>query len=806
MRSLPRHPLLSTALATAFGSTLALHSPFASAQAPIQATAQVFDINVPAQPLAGALNEFSRQTGLPIFAAGELVSGLQSRAVAARLPLDQALHQMLSGTPLEAVHMASGGFSIRRSPPPLAQDSTLPTVLVRDDAFRESATGPVQGYVASRSATGTKTDTPLIETPQSISVVGAEEIDTLKSQSIQDALGYVAGVSRFEGLSRVQDTIYIRGFQAQAGTGSVYRDGTKYTVNAFNGKQEIYGLERIEVLKGAASVLYGSAGPGGIINMVSKQPTSTPLHELNLELGSFGRKQISGDFGGPLDKDGEWSYRMTFLQRDSNTFVDYVRDDRTFIAPALKWQPNASTSLTLLADYQKDKTNYVYWLPAQGTIFPTIYGKIPRNRFTGEPGYSKFDMERYSIGYLFEHAFNDNLKLRNSLRYFHSNSDFPQVWVSGLAADQRTSAFRGGTLRWERSSSLVADTSLQYQAKHGNVEHTVLVGFDYTRPKNQSERYDRTAGSIDYYNPVYGSALGEPTRDNWWSYNADTRQLGVYAQDQMKIADKWVALIGGRYDHASDNQSNLFTGEKAVDNEKNKAFTGRAGLVYLADNGLAPFFSFSQSFEPTSGRDRLGSRFDPSKGTQYEIGTRYQPPGSSTLISAALYQLTRQNVSVADPVDPTYSAQIGEVRSRGFELEARTRVGRNANLIAAYAYTDARTTQASPLQPSQVGMRSPGIPYHQLSLWGDYNFGRFGMPNLKVGAGMRYQGETKPNVGTFDVPSFTLFDAMVSYTTGPWRLALNVTNLFDKTYVGSCTTGCFYGEPRKAIATATYRW
>ncbi|MBB1650689.1 MAG: TonB-dependent siderophore receptor [Delftia acidovorans] len=806
MRSLPRHHLLSTALATAFGSTLMLHSPLASAQPQAQATAQVFDIDVPAQPLAGALNELSRQTGLPVFASGELLSGLQSRAVTARLTPEQALHQMLSDTSLEAVRTASGGFSIRRSPSPSAQGATLPTVLVREDALRESATGPIQGYVASRSATGTKTDTPLIETPQSISVVGAEEIDTMKSQSIQDALGYVAGVSRFEGLSRVQDTIYIRGFQAQAATGSVYRDGTKYTVNAFNGKQEIYGLERIEVLKGAASVLYGSAGPGGIINMVSKRPTSTPLHELNLELGSFGRKQISGDFGGPLDKDGDWSYRMTFLQRDSNTFVDHVRDDRTFIAPALKWQPNASTSLTLLADYQKDKTNYVYWLPAQGTIFPTIYGKIPRNRFTGEPGYSKFDVERYSIGYLFEHAFNDKLKLRNSLRYFHANSDFPQVWVSGLAADQRTSAFRGGTLRWERSSSLVADTSLQYQAKHGNIEHTVLVGFDYTRPKNQSERYDRTAGNIDYYNPIYGGALGEPTRDNWWSYNADTRQVGLYVQDQMKIADKWVALVGGRYDYARDNQSNLFTGEKSIDNEKNKAFTGRAGLVYLADNGLAPFLSFSQSFEPTSGRDRLGSRFDPSTGTQYEIGTRYQPPGSSTLISASLYQLTRQNVSVTDPVDPTYSAQIGEVRSRGFELEARTSVGRNANLIAAYAYTDARTTQASPLQPSQVGMRSPGIPYHQFSIWGDYNFGRFGMPNLKVGAGMRYQGETKPNAGNFDVPSFTLFDAMVSYTTGPWRLALNVTNLFDKTYVGSCTTGCFYGEPRKAIATATYRW
>lgn len=806
MRHLARQPLISLVLATAVGTTLASASPPATAQTAAPGAAPVFDIHVPAQALASALNELSRQTGTQVFAAGDLVSKVTAKAVRGRLTAEQALRAMLQGSSLEATPTGTGGFAIRRAVEPLQSHDSLPTVTVTASSEHETASGPVTGYVAKRSGTGTKTDTPIIETPQSISVVGAEEIETLKAQSIQDTLGYVAGVSRFEGLSRVQDTIYLRGFQAQAGTGSIYRDGSKYTVNPFNGKQEIYGLERIEVLKGATSVLYGAAGPGGIINMVSKRPTSTSQHEVNVELGSFQRKQLSGDFSGPLDKQGVWSYRLSFVQRDSDTFIDYVPDKRTFVAPALKWQPNASTSLTLLADYQKDKTNYVYWLPAEGTVFSTPFGRIPRNRYTGEPGYSKFDMHRYSAGYLFEHAFSEQLKLNHSLRYFRSRSDFPQVWVSGVGDDGRSTAYRGGSLRWERSSSLVADTSLQYHASHGAVQHTAVIGLDYAHPKNQSERYDRTADNIDYYQPVYGSPLGPPERDDWWSYNYDTKQLGIYVQDQMKIADKWVVLLGGRYDHARTNQSNLFTGEKSIDNEKDTAFTGRAGLVYLADNGLAPFFSFSQSFEPTSGRDRLGARFAPSKGTQFEIGVRYQPKGSDTLLSAAVYQLTRKNVTVDDPIDPTFSAQIGKVRSRGVELEARTRIGRNANLIAAYAYTDARTTRASPLQPSQVGLRSPGIPFHQFSVWGDYNLGSFGLPQLKVGGGMRYQSETRPNSGNFNAPAFTLFDAMVSYQTGPWRLALNVTNLLDKTYVGSCTTGCFYGEPRKIIATATYRW
>ena len=802
MRSLPRQHLLSAALAAAFGTTTLCALP-AAAQPAAQAPSQAFDIHVPAQPLATALNELSRQTQTQVFAAGDLVSGLNSRAVSGKLSVEQALRDMLAGSSLEASRTANGGFAIRRL---VSGSTTLPVVNVLAAHEGESPTGPLQGYVAKRSATGTKTDTPLIETPQSISIVGAEEIEVLKSQNLQDALGYVAGVSRSEGLDRTSDTLIVRGFQLD-GNGNQYRDGTKYTVNIFNGQQEPYGLERIELLKGAASVLYGSAAPGGIINTVSKRPTSPPLHELNVEVGSFSRKQVSGDFGGPLDKDGEWSYRLTFLKRDSNSFVDYTPDDRLFIAPALKWQPNAATSLTILADYQKDSSAYVYGLPEEGTILPNINGRLPRNLFVGEPGYDKFELNRFSTGYLFEHAFNDRVKLRNSLRYMKADNEYASIWISGLAADQRTTAYRGVAPRWDRSSAVVSDTSLEYQAETGSVRHTMLVGFDYSAPRHESERYTRSIDNIDLYNPVYGSPMGTEITQNPYSWKSTAKRMGLYAQDQMKINDKWVVLVGGRYDSVRYDESSFFTGAKSVDNEKDHAFTGRAGLVYLADNGWAPFLSYSESFEPTSGRDRLGSRFKPTTGQQYEAGVRYQPKGSNTMISAAVYQLTRQNVLVADPQDPTltYSIQQGEVRSRGFELEARTAVGRNANLILAYAYTEAATIKASPLQPEQEGLRSPGVPYNQLSIWGDYNFGSLGLPGLKIGAGMRYVGSTRSQTNN-PVPAFTLFDAMVSYTTGPWRLALNVNNLTDKTYIGNCTYGCFYGEPRRVIGTATYRW
>jgi iron complex outermembrane receptor protein len=761
-------------------------------------------IEIQAQPLAEALNLWARQTRLQLIVQQMLVQGRTSPAVSGRLEPRQALERLLAGSGLVALQEGQA-FVVRAAPAPGAA-ATLEPITVMADAERESATGPVPGYVARRSATGTKTDTPIIETPQSISVVGAEEIEALKSQNLQDALGYVAGVSRSEGLDRTSDTLIVRGFQLD-GNGNQYRDGTKYTVNIFNGQQEPYGLERIELLKGAASVLYGSAAPGGIINTVSKRPGSTPLHELNAEVGSFSRKQVSGDFGGPLDKGGEWSYRLTFVKRDSNTFVDYTPDDRLFIAPALKWQPNASTSLTILADYQKDRSAYVYGLPEEGTILPNANGRFPRNLFAGEPGYDRFTLRRLSIGYLFEHALNDRLKLRNSLRYMKADNEYASIWISGLAADQRTTAFRGVAPRWDRSSAIVSDTSLEYLARTGSVRHTVLAGLDYSAPRHESERYQRSIGNIDLYNPVYGSPMGAEITQNPFSWTSTARRMGLYAQDQMKISDKWVVLLGGRHDSVRYDESNFFTGAKSVDNEKNQAFTGRAGLVYLSENGWAPFLSYSESFEPTTGRDRLGSRFKPTTGQQYEAGVRYQPSGSHALISAAVYQLTRQNVLVADPQDPTltYSMQQGEIRSRGFEFEARTAVGRHANLILAYAYTDAATTKASPLQPEQEGLRSPGVPYSQLSIWGDYNFGSLGLPGLKMGAGMRYVGSTRSQTNT-PVPAFTLFDAMVSYTTGPWKLALNVNNLTDKTYIGNCTYGCFYGEPRRVIGTATYRW
>ncbi|WP_315141036.1 TonB-dependent siderophore receptor [Achromobacter marplatensis] len=754
--------------------------------------------------LSQALNAYANAAGVELTMDASLLQGKRSSGLSGNYTVREGFAELLRGHGLRASPEPNGSFTLKAAPASREDAALLDPVTVTGQA--ETATGPFHGYAATLSATGTKTDTPIIETPQSITVVGAEEIETLKSQSLQDALGYVAGVSRAEGLDRTTDSLFLRGFRSNQG--SYYRDGSLYTVNIYDGRQEPYGLERIEFLKGASSVLFGAMPPGGIVNTVSKRPTLEPLRELNVEAGSFRRKQVAADFGGALDQDGIWSYRLTALKRDSDTFIDHVPDDRTYVAPAVKWQPNEATSLTLLAEYQKDRTAYVYGLPAQGTVLPNINGDIPRDRFTGEPGLDEFKMERFSVGYLFEHAFSSQLKLRHNLRYVNAKSDYNSTDIWQLMPDQRRTADRGFSPRQDKSSALSVDTSLQYQTRTGVVDHTLLAGLDYSMPRHESRRYFQTLDNLDLFDPTYGSPLGPAIPNYGSSTKGDNKRLGIYFQDQMKIVDKWVVLLGGRQDWVTGNEHNLFTQERYADNEKSQAFSGRAGLVYLADNGLAPFVSFSQSFEPTLGQDRQGNRFEPTRGEQYEAGLRYQPAGSGMLLSASVYQLIRKNVTVTDPLDTSYQIQAGKARSRGLELEARTRIGRHANLIAAYAYTDARTLKASPLQPGEEGKRLNSVPFNQFSLWGDYGFGDFGLPGLRVGAGVRYVGSTRGMAhGTaVEVPSFTLIDAMVSYTTGPWKFALNATNLTDKTYIGSCTYGCFYGEPRRVIGTATYRW
>jgi iron complex outermembrane receptor protein len=796
-RILPRRARRSR---LALRSALAFALPLAGAAAPAhaQAPAGPAGVAIAPGPLSAALAAYAANAGVLLSFDPALTQGLHTAGLSGSYSFEEGLRRLLAGSGLTPLRRSDGSYTLRPEP---QGATTLPAVTVHGAA--ETAWGPVGGYVARRSATGTKTDTPLIETPQSISVVSREQIEDTGATTLGEALRYTAGILSQEGNDRTTDGFVMRGFQL-SGYGSIYRDGMKYMGNVYDGTQEPYGMERVEVLRGAASVLYGQASPGGLVNVTSKLPTAEPLHELRTSLGNHSRYELATDHGGKLTEDGTWTYRLTALARDSDTMVDYVPDNRTYIAPALRWQPSAATSMTFLGTYQRTRTAYVYGLPAIGTLEDSSQGRVPTRRFTGEPGYDKSETRFYDIGYRFEHAFNDAVTVRQNLRYFSSRNELPSVNLGDFVPGTGDTVIdRGAQDRVDHSDNFVVDTQLQVKGLTGPLAHTLLAGVDYAHRRHRSERYNRTLAPLDLYHPVYGAEPGVRVPAFNSSTSSDDR-LGVYLQDQVKIADKWVVLLGGRYDWSSERTNAIFFDAK--EKTDSEAFTGRAGLVYLADNGLAPFVSFSQSFEPTSGVDRGGSPFKPTRGEQYEAGVRYQPAGSDTLISASVYQLTQKNVLTPDPLFPTdFQVQTGEVRSRGFELEARSAVGAHGRIIASYAYTNAEITRSN--DPAEVGQRRGMTPRNTVSLWGDYRLAALGLPRMRIGAGVRYIGSTLGLFNTaIEVPSYTIVDAMMSYDAGPWQFTLNANNLTDRVYVASYSYGAFYGPRRSVIGTLAYRW
>jgi iron complex outermembrane receptor protein len=679
----------------------------------------------------------------------------------------------------------------------------------------ESPIGPVRGFVARTDFSATKTATPLIETPQSISVVTEDQITATNAETLSQALTYTPGITFQSGAySRLNDDFMIRGFNVATGGSGMLRDGLKLQSNVYDGNQEPYGLERIEVLRGPSSVLYGQLTPGGVVNAISKRPTDTPFHELNAEYGTYGRTQFSGDTGGPIDENGMLSYRLTGLWRDSGNWVDHVPDDKLYLAPAFTLRPSDATTITFLSDYQEIYTRFAPPMP-----YDDLHsGRVPRDLFIGQQGYDKYDSRSYTLGYQFEHKFNDSLTLRNALRYYHADVAWNYLSYGTLRPDN--SLTRGVVNRDEASNGFTTDTSLEAKVETGPVQHTLLAGVDTYGVSYDTDRFGGTVAPLnDIYDPIYDATV--TVNSNNTGFKNSGSQIGVYFQDQLKIYDRLILLLGGRYDWADAyntsyrNQATLDAlGVDRKQSRSDSAFTGRVGLLYLFDNGLAPYFSFSQSFDPTAlnaGISRTGQQFEPSRANQYEVGLRYQPEGENLLVSGAIFRIDQDHVLITDPENNLFSIQTGKVRSQGIELEARASIGA-LNLVGAYSYTDARTLEGQ-LKDERLAL----VPYHNVAVWADYRLDGLGIEGLTIGAGLQYLSAANiPGApdSKDDVPGRVLVDAMVAYDFGALderltgtTLRLNAKNLFDKEYI-TCVdiSGCRYGEPFTVSATLGYRW
>ncbi|WP_417549347.1 TonB-dependent siderophore receptor [Methylophaga sp.] len=774
--------------------------PITTLMAAEAAVTQQQQFKISAGPLAQSLNQFASQAGITLSFDPDLVRGQQTETLSGQYSVEQGLNKLLAGKSLQIIVLNQNSYRIEAAKDKKVSDEVvLPRVNVSAAALTESGLGPVNGYVAKQSITATKADIPLIETPQTVSIVTADQIAIQNAESLNQALKYTPGIVPMGSDSTTSDGMIIRGFNV-TGSAPMYLNGTKLSRNTFSGVSEPYAMERIEILKGPASVLYGNAAPGGIVNMVTKQPQIETLRELKVQAGSFDRKQLAGDFAGSLTGDDTLSYRLTGLVRRSDTMVDDIPDDRDFGAASIRWQPNDATSLTLLANYQHNDTVYNYGLPAEGTVLDNINGDIDRDRFVGEPAFDKFDTRNHSLGYLFSHEFNELLTFRQNLLYFDSKVIERVVSTGSLIDADQQLLSRGAYVRNSKDTSWSIDNQLQAKWQHGQFEHTSLVGLDYSENEFERDFFSGSVSPLNLYAPNYGSTVTLSAAPS--SYTKQTSdKLGVYAQEHLKIAGKWVVMLGGRYDKIKSDTKNKLTNVSSEDYDDD-AFTGRAGLVYLFDNGFAPYISYSESFEASSGQDVNGSPFKPTEGEQYEIGLRYQPEGQALSVTASVYKLTQKNVTTADIDNPGFSIQEGEVESTGFELEARANLTNNLNLIASYGYIDNAVTESN---SGTEGNRYGAVPRHMASLWTDYKFTET-VPGLGIGAGVRYYGRSFNLANTYEVSGFTVVDAVVNYSLTPeWSLALNINNLFDEEYA-TCSYACFYGVERSAVATATYNW
>lgn len=657
-----------------------------------------------------------------------------------------------------------------------------------------TAWSPVEGYVARRSAAGTKTDTPIAETPQSISVITPQQMQDQGAQTIQDALRYTAGVrSETYGLDSRGDWSLVRGVAPV-----VFQDGTQQTFGSYsNSRPDPFTLERVEVIKGPASVLYGQGSIGGIVALQSKRPQEETRREVQVQYGSFDRKQVGVDVTGAVTDDKSVLYRMVAVGRDSDTQVNYVEDDRVVFMPSLTFRPNDDLEWTVLATYQSDRTgSTTQFLPHAGTVYAAPGGlpKIPTDVFMSEPGFDEYNTDQKSFTSMLSYDIDDTWTVNQNLRYSNSTVSYQTIYPA--FPPTLTAAGNINRVYWIAKPELnyfVADTNAKADFTTGALSHTFLGGVDYQTARTTRKWAFGAAGVLNLYNPVYGTFVppGGPLTDD--PKNTVT-QVGLYAQDQITW-DNWHLTLGLRHDQAENDTAGTPV-------QTDRALTKRVALMYTFDNGLAPYASYSESFNPIIGLNAFGQAYKPLRGEQYELGVKYQPPGSNTLVTAAVYDLREENRRMPDPANPLNQIQAGEAQVRGLELEGRVEVDEGWNLIGSYSFTDSEVLRGS---AANQGKRIASVPEHMASLWTQHDLTIAGISGFRIGGGVRYVGASWDGTDTIETPSTTLFDAMVGYEDGPWTVSVNGTNLTDEVYYTTCLTrgDCFVGNRRTFMATVS---
>ncbi len=652
-----------------------------------------------------------------------------------------------------------------------------------------------------RATTATKTDTPLVRTPQAISVVDESLFNDRAALTVQETLRYSAGAGAEPyGLDTRGDGPSLRGFSS-----AQYLDGLN-KVLGFNlvPRTEVFTLERVEILRGPSSMLYGQGSTGGVVTMISKNPTFERGGQIAAQIGSYDRYQGMLDYQAPLTEGGDLAGRLVAVVRDANMQTDHVRDDRVVISPSISWRPDDATTLTLIGLYQDDKTSSSQqFLPYVATLqdkFPSL----PIDRFLGEPSYDRLNTDQVGVTFLANRRFNDVFEANANVRYVDASTEFREIYAytynnpenpfidpanqviprSAYAIDSDTNIF-------------TADINGTARFSTGEIEHVVLAGVDILDLNSKSASGFGMVTPINAYNPIYGQPFDAPALATM--PKLDQSQLGLYIQDQLQWRQLTV-VAGVRRDRAKQKTAGSAT-------QVDEATSFRIGAIYDTGYGISPYASYSESFLPVAGLNAYGVAYRPQKGEQFEVGVKWRPI-LNALITVAAYDLTETNRQTNDPDNVVNLIQTGKIGGRGVELEASWTSPRDltVTVAASHAKTEIKNSSAA----YEVGRQASDTPRNTASIWAVKTLQLQNDVDFRFGGGVRYVGHTD-SIGsniTLRTPSYTIADALVGVDWGKWSLSATATNLFDKQYFAPCRFfgDCFTGQGRNVIATIGYRF
>ncbi|MBE9160702.1 TonB-dependent receptor [Nodosilinea sp. LEGE 06152] len=724
----------------------------------------------------------------------QATSPAEGIALVSVTPLGDSVRVAITGAeapPTAAINAAAQSLvlSVARGTATAASD---------EDAIQVVVTGEQEnGYIVDSTSTATRTDTPILEIPGSIQVIPRQVIEEQNALRLPDIFRNVSGVAEEGGFGDTLDQFNIRGFAA---TSQVFRNGIRVP-DGFAPLIETENLERVEILKGPASVLYGALEPGGIINLVTEQPLADPYYAASLSLGSFGLVRPTFDISGPLNESKTVLYRLNGVYERGERWRDFNTDiERVFVSPVITWQIGDRTNLTIDGEYVNDERPVDRGIPAVGER----PADIPLDRVFGDPD-DFVRTESYSIGYQLEHEFNDNWRARNAFRYLQTDSI--NLRLEPATLNEETGILtRRFNFNDPLEESYVLQTDVVGEFNTGSIEHTLLAGIEYTHQYQHFETFFGGApfAPINIFEPVFEEIdRPSPSDFNIPGFDIISDSVGLFLQDQIDITDNLILLAGGRFDFL-DQQSIDLESDTAT-SQYEEAFSPRVGLVYQPIEDLSLYASFSRSLVLNGAVQADGSFLEPIRGTQYEIGIKGELFDGALLATLAAYNITRTNIGVPDPNNPDFSIPTGEQRSRGIELDVLGEISSGWNVIASFSYLDTEVTEdgGSPLE----GNRLFNVPKYTASLWTSYEIQSGDFQGLGFGAGVFYVGDREGDAAnTFKLPSYLRTDAALYYRRDNWRLALNVRNLFDVNYYESSNFSRLRiepGAPRTLVGTVS---